>query len=33
MEMNYNKPVYDYDTVTKDLFYSKGKTVKIFKGK
>ena len=28
-----NRPVYDYDTVTKDLFYSKGNTVKIFKGK
>lgn len=28
-----NKPVYDYDSVSKDLFYSKGKTVKIFKGK
>ena len=28
-----NKPVYDYDSVTKDLFYSKGKMVKIFKGK
>ncbi len=27
-----NKPVYDYDSVSKDLFYSKGKTVKIFKG-
>ena len=28
-----NKPVYDYDPVTKDLFYSSGKEVKIFKGK
>lgn len=27
-----NKPVYDYDSVTKDLFYSKGKIVKVFKG-
>ena len=27
-----NKPVYDYDPVSEDLYYSKGKEVKIFKG-
>lgn len=26
-----NKPVYDYDMVTKDMYYSKGKEVKIFR--